>query len=102
MLTSISAPVLATILILFGIGYTIDYNSASLFLIAFAFRECADCFLSPSLLVPIGSLYACDHYDFQRHLSTHSAPQAPQERRPLEQDGDECINIAVNTWTLAG
>ena len=52
-----SAPLLATILVLFGIGYTIDYNS------------------EPSEDVPSVQL-------------TRSAPQAPQERPPLECPSD--------------
>jgi hypothetical protein len=48
-----SAPLLATILVLFGIGYTIDYNSE------------LSCYL-------------------QTRRVTGSAPQAPQERPPLE------------------
>lgn len=73
---------MATILILFGIGYTIDYNSMS-----FLFSHDMRLPSSPSLvaLSPIQPLRLSN-------LHAYSAPQTPQERSSLE-CGVECITI---------
>lgn len=87
-----SAPILATIFILFGIGYTIDYNSKS----SAHYETCGP---SPPILttLPVSSLFflrpvvhlSTSTPSLHLHANTDSLEfhRAPQERPPLEDDG---------------
>lgn len=78
-----SAPLLATIFILFGVGYTIDYNSASHPFCMSGLGITADHIASSPTSSSPTDLYS--HRTALTHiLPPYSAPQAPQERSSLD------------------
>jgi hypothetical protein len=98
-----SKPLLATILILFGIGYTIDYNSMSLLLDTLSLADLVLLSLLFSLVYRFSQF--CPNHHFNQQCTSNTT-----RTELIRVYGDECINmnwiverermlIVVRHWT---
>jgi hypothetical protein len=89
-----SKPLLATILILFGIGYTIDYNSMSLCLDS---SSLADLALLPLKMSPAYRLSLL----FPNHRFIQQCTSNTTRTELIRVYGDECISMNwIVAWTM--